>query len=240
MHNLTIPDYNKITVTEATSLQNNLKGRLLLTTGTANITTIAGADISHNKYEETVYAGIVILSYPGMALISYSLIQSTTKFPYIPGYLGFREVPALLQAWQQIPVKPNVVVLDGQGITHPRRMGIASHFGLLAETAAIGCAKNMLFGEYPALGNEKFSYSPITKYNELLGYALRTKAGVKPVFISPGHKISVEDSLTIMTNCVKKHRIPEPTRLAHDYVNLLRTGKLSAGFHKVDIQESLF
>jgi deoxyribonuclease V len=235
-----IPDYNNLSITDATRIQNEMRGNISLAGLQGNITTIGGADISHNKFEETVYAGIVVLSYPQMELLGYSLVVAQTKFPYIPGYLGFREVPALLEAWQQLPVKPNVMVLDGQGITHPRQMGIASHFGLLANCAAIGCAKNMLFGKFPQLGEEKFSSSPITNGGELLGYALRTKQGVKPVYISPGNKMGVGQSLEIMKQCTLRHRIPEPTRLAHNAVNLLRLGQLKPGYHSLDVQMDLF
>lgn len=233
-------DYSAVSIAIATEIQNQLRQKVSLNTSATTITTIAGADISHNKNDDTVYAGIVILSYPQLVVQSYSLVIAKSTFPYVPGYLGFREVPSLLLAWEQLPQKPDVIVLDGQGITHPRGMGIACHFGVLANHAAIGCAKNMLFGKYPPLGLEKFSSSPIVNNNELMGYALRTKAGVKPVYISPGHKISVNDSLAIMKNCTQKYRIPEPTRLAHDKVNLLRTGRLTPGFHTVDTQMGLF
>jgi deoxyribonuclease V len=236
-----IPDYNGISIPEATQLQYQMRTGISLQTSFGNITTVAGADISHNKDSDIVYAGIIILSYPQMIVQSYSLVEAQTTIPYIPGYLGFREVPALLKAWNQLPQKPDVMVLDGQGITHPRQMGIAAHFGLLADCPAIGCAKNMLYGNFPELGNQKFSDSPIASKNgDLLGYALRTKRDVKEVYISPGHKVSIPDSLEIIKNCVKNHRIPEPTRQAHDYVNLLRTGKLKPGFYRVDTQGSLF
>ena len=233
-------NYNTISLTEATEIQNRLRENISLLTENKNITTIAGADISHNKDTDIVYAGIVILSYPNMQVLSYSLVIDKTNFPYIPGYLGFREVPALIKAWEQIPQKPDLIVLDGQGITHPRRMGIASHFGLLTNSPAIGCAKNMLYGKYSPLGLEKYSNSPIINNNEKLGYALRTKDNVKPVFISPGHKVSVEDSLEFITPCILKHRIPEPTRIAHEKVNLFRTGKLKEGYHLENVQGELF
>ena len=227
-------NYDAFTLTEATALQNELRHSLLHQTEIKDFTTIAGADISHNKYTDVIYAGIVVLSYPQMVVQSYSLVEAKTTFHYIPGYLGFREVPALLQAWGQLPDKPGVVILDGQGITHPRRMGIASHFGLLTNHATIGCAKSMLHGHFPDLDDKKLSSSPIiSRNNEYLGFALRTKDGVKEVYISPGHKMSVPDSLTIMKNCVRQHRIPEPTRQAHNYVNLLRTGKLQPGYYVV-------
>lgn len=236
-----LPNYNGISIAEATQLQYQMRAGISLQTALPKITTIAGADISHNKDSDIVYAGIVVLSYPQMVVQSYSLVVAQTTVPYIPGYLGFREVPAILQAWKQLPQKPDVIVLDGQGITHPRQMGIASHFGLLADSPAIGCAKSMLHGNFPNLGNNKFSNSPITdRANNLLGYALRTKNNVEPVYISPGHKVSIPDSLEIIKNCVKNHRIPEPTRQAHDYVNLLRTGKLKPGFYRTDTQGSLF
>lgn len=144
-------NYDTFTLTEATALQNELQHSLLQQTCINDFTTIAGADISHNKDTDVIYAGIVVLSYPQMVVQSYSLITAKTTFPYIPGYLGFREVPALLLAWEQLPVKPGVVILDGQGITHPRRMGIASHFGVLTNHSTIGCAKSMLYGHFPIL-----------------------------------------------------------------------------------------
>jgi len=234
-------NYDHFSINEATTLQNQLRQKLSNQTDIKDFTTIAGGDISHNKDTDIVYAGIVILTYPQMVVQSYSLIESKTTFPYVPNYLGFREVPSLLQAWEQLPVKPGVVVLDGQGITHPRRMGIASHFGLLIDHATIGCAKTMLFGHFPDLGTTKFSNSPIlSSDNELLGYALRTKYKVNPVYISPGHKMSVPDSLTIMKHCIQQHRIPEPTRQAHNYVNMLRTGQLQPGYYTANSQLGLF
>ena len=195
------------------------------------IKTIAGADISFNKYSTTVYAGIVVLSYPEMIVQSFSLVVSETTFPYIPGYLAFREVPPLMLAWQQLPEKPDLLLLDGQGITHPRKMGIASHFGVLNNLPTIGCAKSMLYGKFDELGMEAFSSEPIFNKGELLGYALRTKKQVQPVYVSPGNLITAEQSLEVMKNCMGKYRIPEPTRQAHEKVNLFRTGKLKAGFH---------
>jgi len=233
-------NYDTITLTEATAIQNELRGRIILQTLNTNIKSIAGADISHNKDTDVVYAGIIVLSYPEMVLQSYSLVVAHTKFPYIPGFLGFREVPCLLQAWQLLPEKPDLLILDGHGITHPRGSGIACQFGVLANAATIGCAKNMLFGTYTPLNPEKFSASPITHNNQILGHALRTKSGVKPVYISPGHKISVADTLTVVKKCTGKYRIPEPTRLAHEKVNLFRVGKLPAGYHKIIIQPDLF
>lgn len=223
--------YDHFSIAEATRLQNEMREKIVLKPLGKSVKTIAGADISFNKYETKVYAGIVVLNYPEMTVKHFTLAQSETTFPYVSGYLAFREIPALLHAWQMLPQKPDVLVLDGQGITHPRKMGIASHFGVLEHIPTIGCAKSMLYGKFDGLGEKKFSSEPIYGKGELLGYALRTKDKVRPVYVSPGNLITAEESLAIMKNCIGKYRIPEPTRLAHEKVNLFRTGKLKAGFH---------
>lgn len=204
------------------------------------IETIAGADISFNKYSSTMYAGIVILSYPDMVLKSYALETYETDFPYKPGFLGFKEVPALLKVWELIAKKPDVVVLDGNGILHPRRMGVASHFGILVNQATIGCAKSLLYGENHVPENEKLSTAEINSHGETLGFALRTKINCAPVFVSAGHLITADQSLAIIKNCAGNYRIPEPTRMAHNTVNDFRIGKLKAGFHEVSAPLTLF
>jgi len=224
--------YDGISVSEAARLQKDMAAQVRIQPLKSTPRRIAGADVSFNKFSPVIYAGILIFSYPELVLESYSLVITETYFPYVSGYLAFREAPALVQAWDQIPDKPDLIVLDGQGIAHPRRMGIASHFGLLSETPAVGCAKSMLYGEFPPVGNAKFSTSPISAKGDLLGYALQTKEKCKPVYVSPGHLINAEDSLAVIKNCVGKYRIPEPTRQAHHLVNLLRTGQLAPGFHK--------
>jgi deoxyribonuclease V len=223
--------YDHFTLSEATQIQLEMQQQIVLKPLGKPIKTIAGADISFNKNETKVYAGIVILNYPEMTVQSYALAEAETTFPYVSGYLAFREVPALLHAWKLLPTKPDLIVLDGQGITHPRKMGIASHFGVLENIPAIGCAKSMLHGKFDNLPIEKFSSAPIFGKGELLGYALRTKGKVEPVYIAPGNLITPEESLAIMKNCVGKYRIPEPTRLAHEKVNLFRTGKLKPGLY---------
>lgn len=223
--------YDHVTITEATLLQKEMASKISLAPLEGPIRTIAGADISFNRFSPIVYAGIVVLSYPDLRILAHSLVVAETHFPYVSGYLAFREAPALQQAWEQLPEKPDVVVLDGQGITHPRRLGIASHFGVLNNQPSIGCAKSMLYGRYDEPEWKKLSASVIySRLNEPLGYALRTKDRVKPIYVSPGHMISSRQSLEIIKKCIRGYRIPEPTRLAHDKVNLFRTGELSAGY----------
>lgn len=224
--------YDHFSIAEATKLQFDMQRQISLQPLQKPIRTIAGADISFNKYETKVYAGIVVLNYPEMTVKSFALAEAETTFPYVSGYLAFREVPALLHAWHLLDEKPDVLVLDGQGITHPRKMGIASHFGVLEQIPTIGCAKSMLYGKFDEPGEKKLSHEPIFGKGEMLGYALRTKDKVQPVYISPGNLITADESLEIIRNCIGRYRIPEPTRLAHEKVNLFRTGKLKPGWHQ--------
>ncbi|WP_342089193.1 deoxyribonuclease V [Dyadobacter sp. OTU695] len=227
-------NYDQLTIAEATLVQQQLRGHLNLEPLQKQVRTIAGADISLALYSETVYAGLVVLSYPELQPVAYSLDKSSTIFPYVPGYLAFREIPAILKAYEQLPVKPDIVMFDGNGILHARRMGIASHFGVLTDTVTMGCAKKKLAGQYAEPGTSKGEYTHVTDKGEVIGYALRTKDGVKPVFISPGHQMSLEDSLTLALKCTGRHRLPEPTRHAHEYVNRFRIGALTEGYHEID------
>ncbi len=226
--------YNNITVTEAAALQKALREKVVLQKpDNFNISTVAGADISFNKFETTVYAGIIVLNFPSLTPLSYALVQTEVTFPYVPGYLAFREIPALLQAWMLLPQKPNILIADGHGIAHPRRMGIATHFGVLENVPTIGCAKKKLFGKYEPPADERGAHTYLYDKSEVIGTVLRTRPKVKPVFVSPGHLLSVEDSLQIIQQCMGKYRIPEPTRKAHELVNNFRKGTLQAGFHQL-------
>ncbi|MFC3563469.1 endonuclease V [Pedobacter jamesrossensis] len=231
--------YDNFSFEDATILQIELAKQLKFR-DLDDIKTIAGADISFNKNSTTMYAGIVILNYPEMNLKAFALETYETSFPYKAGFLGFKEVPALLKVWDLINAKPDVVVLDGNGILHPRRMGVASHFGILANQATIGCAKSILYGENHTPGNSKYSTAEIKSYGDLLGYALRTKINCAPVYVSAGHLITQEQSINIIKKCIGNYRIPEPTRMAHEIVNDFRTGKLKAGFHLVEQPLTLF
>ncbi|WP_212004331.1 deoxyribonuclease V [Chitinophaga sp. HK235] len=224
-------NYNELSVPEATRLQQELRKEVITTPFKGKVQYVAGADISFNKFSTTVYAGIVLLHFPSMQPVGYSLVKKEVTFPYVPGFLAFREVPALLDAWQQLPQKPDVLVVDGHGIAHPRRMGIASHFGVLANQVTIGSAKKKLFGLYEEPGPAKGDHSPLTdKQGAVIGTVYRSKQNVKPIFISPGHLIDVAGSLDLVSQCVQRYRLPEPTRLAHNAVNQFRLGTLSQGY----------
>ncbi|MEO5909804.1 MAG: deoxyribonuclease V [Pelobium sp.] len=217
------PDqYEKLNPAEAVALQNEMRKSINLTPLNKEIKLIGGADISFNKHEDQVYAGIIVLEYPSMKIVSKTALTAIAKFPYISGLLAFREIPALLKVWEQLKQKPDVMILDGQGIAHERRMGIATHFGLLTDIPAIGCAKSKLTGNFNQPENKHFASSPLLYQSETIGFALRTKINCNPIYISPGHKISLEQSLEVVKNCSLKYRIPEPTRLAHLLVNEAR------------------
>lgn len=215
-------DYDKLTPEAAVALQRQLRESIRLQPLEKPVHTIGGADISFNKYSDTVYAGIVVLSYPHLQVIHQATAIATATFPYVPGLLAFREVPALLEAWNKLEIKPDVLVLDGHGIAHPRRMGIAAHFGLVAGIPTIGCGKSRLTGRFDPPAEAVFATSELIDKNEIIGTVLRTKLKCNPVFISPGHKITMAESVEIIKKSTRKYRIPEPTRLAHLLVNQVR------------------
>ncbi|OWY22908.1 deoxyribonuclease V [Sphingobacteriales bacterium UPWRP_1] len=215
---------------DAIALQLQLREQLQFTPfPPERVRLIAGADISFNKFSPEIYAGIVVLSFPGLQIVEQATTVAKADFPYIPGLLSFREMPALLKVWEQLQFKPDVVVLDGHGYAHPRRMGIAAHFGLATNCPALGCGKSVLVGQHGYLAAEKGSFAYLLHNGEKIGAALRTKTGVKPVYISAGHLITLPDALNIMLLCCTRYRIPEPTRQAHLLVNRLR---IESGNHK--------
>ncbi len=222
--------YEGISIQEATRIQQSLREKNVIRARKGPLQLIGGADISLNLYSTTIYAGIVLLSVPQLIPVAYSLVKAETRFPYVPGFLAFREVPALVKAWAQLRSRPDVLIVDGHGIAHPRRMGIAAHFGAVSGQPTMGCAKKILCGKYEMPETIQGSYSPIYHREEQIGYAFRSKARVAPVFVSPGHLLSLDDSLDIIGRCTGKYRIPEPTRLAHETVNRFRKGELEAGY----------
>jgi deoxyribonuclease V len=214
---------------EAIALQRQLREKIDLSPLHVPPRTIAGADISYNRFSDVIYAGVVILDYESMRPLARSVVNDRMAFPYIPGLLSFREIPSLMKAWQALPYRPDIVMVDGQGVAHPRRMGIAAHMGLLTNCPALGCAKKILTGAHGLLEAGKGSAAPLMDKGELVGYALRTKDKVNPVYISAGHLMSQEDALAIALHCTRGYRLPEPTRQAHLTVNAFRRGEIDAG-----------
>lgn len=218
-----------VTSQEAVAIQRQLRQRIQITPFNQPIGYVAGGDISFNRGSDVFYAGFVVFRYPDMQLCGHSLVVARSSFPYVPGLLSFRELPALLQAWQQMPLQPDVVLLDGHGIAHPRRIGIASHFSLWVDKPTIGCAKKLLVGMHGTLGQQAGAQAVIYDRDEVVGMALRTRDRIKPVYISVGSRLDLDDALRITQHCVMKHRLPEPTRRAHLLVNQLRRGEIEPG-----------
>jgi deoxyribonuclease V len=211
-----------LTPREAVEVQQRMRNMVRLRPLARQVGAIAGADISYNKFSETVYAGIVVLSLPDLRIVETAGVRSVAKFPYVPGLLSFREAPSLLEAWEKLKTKPDVLMFDGQGIAHPRRFGIACHVGVLLDWPTIGCAKSILVGRYGELGLEAGSRSPLVDKGEQVGVALRTKSKVAPVYVSPGHLMDLDSAVDMVLRSTTKYRLPEPTRQAHLLVNRLR------------------
>jgi len=176
---------------------------------------VAGVDISAPRFQGKVRGTVVVLSYPELEVVEIGAVEQTVDFPYIPGLLSFRESPVILAAYEKLRSKPDLILVDGQGIAHPRRFGIASHLGVLLDVPTIGCAKSLLCGTHDVLGPEAGSTAGIEHQGEIIGMALRTKTNVRPVFVSIGHKVDLAAAVSWVSRCCRGYRLPEPTRLAH-------------------------
>lgn len=207
---------------EAIALQNELRNRVLEAAPTRPIETIAGADISFNKFSSTIYVAVVVLRLPGLEVIEEATVIGESQFPYVPGLLSFRELPAVLEAWQKLSIEPDCVMSDGQGLAHPRRFGIACHAGLWLNRPTLGCAKSVLVGAYEEPGLERGSWTPMIHKGETVGAALRTKNKTKPIYVSVGSAMDLNSAIELTLRCDGGYRQPEPTRQAHLRVNELR------------------
>ena len=198
---------------EAMALQRELAQRNDRSDHGLSIQSIAGIDVGLQG--EVARAAVVVLSFPELAVIEEVCAERLVTFPYIPGLLSFREAPAILDALARLGSVPDVLIFDGQGYAHPRRMGIATHVGILLDHTTMGCAKSRLCGSYEEPAPERGSYTWLWDRGEIIGAVLRTRTQVKPVFVSAGHKISLQRAIEIALRCGKGYRLPEPTRKAH-------------------------
>jgi deoxyribonuclease V len=216
-----------LTPTEAVKLQMELAGNVVSDSPVTVCERIAGADVSYNRFSSTFYAGVVVVRVADGEVIERRGAVADSPFPYVPGLLSFREAPALIEAFAKIESKPDVVMCDGQGLAHPRRLGIACHLGLWLEVPTLGCAKTHLSGKYDEPAAEAGSTSPLVLRGDVVGEVVRTKMRTKPLFVSPGHRIDVPSSTRWVLATIRGYRLPEPTRQAHLYVNALRRGEAS-------------
>ena len=207
----------------AVAIQADLRGKLVLSDdGPRNIRIVAGADISCTKGDDRVYAAVVLLDAATLEVVEEARYSCRIAFPYIPGLLSFREGPPMLRAFEKLRKRPDMVLFDGQGIAHPRGFGLAAHMGLILDLPSVGCAKTRLIGTFEEPGARRGQCSPLMHDGKQIGAVVRTKDRVKPVFVSQGHRVSLERAVEIVLQCARRYRIPEPIRRAHILVNKLR------------------
>lgn len=198
---------------EAMALQKEWSARVLRSGSARPPRTIAGVDVGVR--DDVARAAIVVLSWPALEPLDRATETRPVRFPYVPGLLGFREVPCILAAWAKLAVEPDLLVVDGQGLAHPRRFGVATHLGLELDRPAIGCAKSLLVGEHREPGPRRGASTRLVHDGETIGRAVRTRAGVRPVYVSIGHRIDLDTAVRIVLRACRGYRLPEPIRAAH-------------------------
>lgn len=204
-----------VTPAEAVALQETLRGEVVTVDTFSRVTSVAGVDVGFEGQGRITRAAVAVLSFPELILQEYAVARRPTVFPYIPGLLSFREVPAVLDAMQQLRRLPDLLLCDGQGLAHPRRFGIACHLGVLLDLPAIGVAKSRLLGTHAPLADGKGSRQALYDKGEVIGMVLRTRRGVRPLYISIGHRIALETAVDYVLRCTTRYRLPETTRAAH-------------------------
>jgi len=213
----------KVTPDEAVALQVHLADRVQVSQPLGTWETVAGCDISYDILTDRIWAAVVVVRKSDSAIVEQIVVPARAEFPYVPGLLSFREAPVLLQAFAQLQQMPDVVVVDGQGIAHPRRFGLACHLGLWLDLPCLGCAKSWLIGDYTEPPVEAGAMSPLHVQNQLVGAVVRSATNVRPVFVSPGHKIDVHGAVEVVRGMLSGYRHPIPTRLAHIAGNAVRS-----------------
>jgi deoxyribonuclease V len=199
---------------EAVALQRRLAKAVIIADQLPQVGLVAGVDVGFEEQGKITRAAVVVLKLADLSVVQQVIARQLTHFPYIPGLLSFRECPALLAALEKLTVTPDLLLCDGQGIAHPRRLGIASHLGVLTDLPSIGVAKTRLIGWYGAVPEERGHWTPLRDKGETVGAVLRTRSKVKPLFISAGHRISLPTAIHYVMACTTRYRLPETTRLA--------------------------
>ncbi|MBE9052304.1 deoxyribonuclease V [Nostocales cyanobacterium LEGE 11386] len=204
-----------VTLEEAIAIQESLRDQVIRSDKLKQpVQYVAGVDMGFEANGTISRAAVAVLSFPDLQVIETTIAHRPTSFPYIPGFLSFREIPAVLDALEKIKITPDIILCDGQGIAHPRRFGIASHLGVILDIPTIGVAKSLLIGKHDELPDTKGNWQPLIHKGETIGAALRTRKGVKPVYVSIGHRISLLTAIDYVLRCTPKYRLPETTRVA--------------------------
>lgn len=208
----------------AVALQRLLVSNVVVMPLRGDVRYVAGADVAFTADGRNCVAGVVVWDVAKRQVVETAVARRTARFPYLPGLLSFREAPAVLAALRRLRRQPDVIMLDGQGMAHPRRFGLACHVGLWLDRPALGCAKSRLCGEAAEPGRRRGSAVELVDSGETIGVVLRTRDGVKPLYVSVGHRITLEDAVRVVLACGRGYRLPEPTRLAHQLVTQERLG----------------
>ncbi len=204
-----------LTPAEAIALQEQLRPRVIARDRVGKVRRVAGVDVGFEQEGAVTRAAVAVLSFPELELVEWAIARKPTRFPYVPGLLSFRETPAVLAALAKLRLRPDLLLCDGQGLAHPRRFGFACHLGLLAGIPSIGVAKTRLIGEHGDVPARRGGWVPLEDHEEVIGAVLRTRRGVKPVFVSVGHRVGLETAIRWVMACVTRYRLPETTRWAH-------------------------
>lgn len=202
--------------------QERLRERVILTDNFKAVRFVAGADLAFDPETNLAFAGVIVYQFPEMQEVERRMARRKLRFPYVPGLLSFREGPALLAAFARLRTKPDLILIDGHGRAHPRFFGIACHLGVLLDKPTIGCAKSLLVGEHDEPGKKSGSTKPLWFKGERVGEVLRTRDNVKPIYVTPGHRVSLDSAVDLVKSCLDGFRIPGPTREADHYVRELR------------------
>lgn len=203
------------TVAGARRVQERLRPRVVTTDRLGPVRFVAGVDAGFEEAGRVIRAAVAVLRFPELAIVEHAVVRRATRFPYVPGYLSFREIPAVLAALERLRARPDLLVCDAHGYAHPRRVGLASHLGLVANVPSIGAAKSLLIGRHPPVPRRRGAWRPILDQDELIGAALRTRTGVRPVYVSIGHRVSLATAIGYVLELAPRYRLPETTRWAH-------------------------
>jgi deoxyribonuclease V len=208
-----------VTPGEAIEIQKQLRSQVILKDDLGRIGCVAGVDVGFEGGGEITRAAIAVLEFPSLQLLEISTARSKTGFPYVPGLLSFRELPAVMKALDKLKKLPDLFLCDGQGYAHPRRFGIACHLGVLTGIPAIGVGKTRLVGTHLPVANRRGAWQPLLDRDQIIGAVLRTRINVKPVYVSIGHRTSLDSAILYVMRCTTRYRLPETTRLAHKYAS---------------------
>lgn len=204
-----------LTIEEAIAIQEQLRKEVITSDCFEEpVNYVAGVDMGFEEGGTISRAAVAVLSFPDLKLLESAIARRPTSFPYVPGFLSFRELPAVIDALEKISTMPDLILCDGQGIAHPRRFGIACHLGLIADIPAIGVAKSILIGKHQEVPEKRGSWQPLVNRSEIIGAVLRTRTGTKPLYVSSGHRVSLNTAIDYVLRCTPKYRLPETTRIA--------------------------